>query len=522
MDAFALPEVLNRPLEDVVLAMKAMKISKVADFAFPTPPNKDQVDAAVKLLANVGCVDKLDTEEEIDDRNDGIITRLGVAVSRLPLGVRYGKMLLVAAEAGVLDYAIVMVAALSESNPFIHHGQHHSDDETTDADEYQDERDNNASDAKEKRKQHRWTHRGGDVMAVLLAVGAYTYASRDGGDRAARKFCEENGLNPVVMSRIQKMRIHLARLARARLSNADGVAAKTGGILTSMQPPSKVQERLLSQAIASGLLDNVAMLAPLGSIPSEHGFSMRTAYIGCSTKSREPLFMDSNSVLYSRDSRLLPKWICFDYLMRKTLKNGTPIAIMKNVTPIDPTWLGMLAKGSRLLALGEPLASPPPMYDSDKDAVVCSVLTKFGNHAWQIPCVRTDMYDALQAMKKSGTTSQHFFLDDSFRWFVRFLLEGKVLPELAPLEAMLNDSPAKITRQTPVAKVALLVSACASAGVDTAAALRKHWATVDDKFLFLHLKSWILVERRADAKKLWIETVKQNVKLWKLQQRQQS
>ncbi|KAL3922228.1 MAG: hypothetical protein SGILL_002316, partial [Bacillariaceae sp.] len=36
MDEFALPEVLTRPLEDVVLAMKSMKISDVSAFPFPT------------------------------------------------------------------------------------------------------------------------------------------------------------------------------------------------------------------------------------------------------------------------------------------------------------------------------------------------------------------------------------------------------------------------------------------------------------------------------------------------------
>jgi ATP-dependent RNA helicase DHX37/DHR1 len=36
MDPFALPEVLTRPLEDVVLAMKAMKIADVSTFPFPT------------------------------------------------------------------------------------------------------------------------------------------------------------------------------------------------------------------------------------------------------------------------------------------------------------------------------------------------------------------------------------------------------------------------------------------------------------------------------------------------------
>jgi ATP-dependent RNA helicase DHX37/DHR1 len=36
MDPFALPEVLTRPLEDVALAMKAMKISHISTFPFPT------------------------------------------------------------------------------------------------------------------------------------------------------------------------------------------------------------------------------------------------------------------------------------------------------------------------------------------------------------------------------------------------------------------------------------------------------------------------------------------------------
>ena len=109
MDAFAMPEVLTRPLEDVVLAMKAMRILNVADFPFPTPPDKSQLNAAVKLLSNIGCVDSSRAETH---GGDGTITRLGAAVAKLPLGVRYGKMLIVAAQAGVLDYAVAVVAAL--------------------------------------------------------------------------------------------------------------------------------------------------------------------------------------------------------------------------------------------------------------------------------------------------------------------------------------------------------------------------------------------------------------------------
>jgi len=225
--------------------------------------------------------------------------------------------------------------------------------------------------------------------------------------------------------------------------------------------------------------------------------------------------MDRNSVLFSRDSRRLPQWICYDSIVRKETKTGDTIAKMKNITPIDPSWLGVLAKGSRMVTLGEPLPSPLPSYDVDQDAILCSVTTKFGSRGWEIPPVQVEMFDALQRAdaKKSG----HFLVDDSFRWFARFLLEGKVLSDLSGLSDMLNDEPSIITRKKPMKKVALLVSALSAAGIDSAGALRKHWAEVDDKFLFPLLKSWTKAENKADVKRMWIAAVKTNVKQWKSQ-----
>jgi hypothetical protein len=86
----------------------------------------------------------------------------------------------------------------------------------------------------------------------------------------------------------------------------------------------------------------------------------------------------------------------------------------------------------------------------------------------------------VQTQKKSG----HFLVDDSFRWFACFLLEGKVLAELSGMRDMLNDGLSIITSKKPLKKVVLLVSALSSAGIDSAGALCKHWAEVDDKFLF--------------------------------------
>eukprot|EP00816_Leptocylindrus_hargravesii_P011223 CAMPEP_0196823936 /NCGR_PEP_ID=MMETSP1362-20130617/89662_1 /TAXON_ID=163516 /ORGANISM="Leptocylindrus danicus, Strain CCMP1856" /LENGTH=731 /DNA_ID=CAMNT_0042203993 /DNA_START=1 /DNA_END=2193 /DNA_ORIENTATION=+ len=512
-DDFALPEVITRPLEDVVLAMKAMDISNVSAFPFPSPPDRNRVKKALQLLSDLGCVD-VPFDVDDDFGNDGHITKLGAAAAKLPLGVRYSKMMLVGAQANVLDYTIAIVAALSEVSPFICDNAKQKDDiEVDDAPSEEsdnlDDVDKHAIQTKEeeelKEVREQWKHSGGDALSRMLAVGAYSYAGRGAGGIseavACKKFCSENGLNFAVMQRIQKLRAQLAKLAQLRMSSAEGVAAKLGGILYDMPPPGKIQEQLLRQGLASGLLDHVARRAPPGSITREHTMSLRNAYIGCKSSLTEPLFIDKKSPVYSRDSRNLPEWVCYGTIVRKAGKEGSTLAVMTMVTPIDPTWLGTLSEGSALLSMGAPLDTPPPTYSRNKDAVMCSVMTQFGESGWVIPPVQVEMFSALNDPSKKVTSS--FMVDDSFRWFARFLLEGKVIAGLSNLTSMLNDSPTIITRRKNVAKVQLLVSALRDAGIDSAGALRKHWAENDSKFLYALLKSWTKKTCADEVKSLW-------------------
>ena len=76
---------------------------------------------------------------------------------------------------------------------------------------------------------------------------------------------------------------------------------------------------------------------------------------------------------------------------------------------------------------------------------------------------------------------------------------------------MLNDDPAIKTRKKPVRKVALILSTLSRAGIDSASGLTRHWAEVDSKFLFGHLKSWIKKEEVSNAKRLWINVVKKKI-----------
>jgi len=182
---------------------------------------------------------------------------------------------------------------------------------------------------------------------------------------------------------------------------------------------------------------------------------------------------------------------------------------MRNVTPIDPQWLGALSLGCKLLSLGDPLDVPVPKYDADRDSVMCSVITKFGDQGWILPPIQVKIEDALQ------NGSKQLMSDDPCRWFARYLLEGKVFEELQSLKGLLNDDPGIITRKKPSSKVGLLVSALSGNGISSAEALIKHWAEEDSQFLFKNLKSWVKKENAPEVKRLWIDTVKSKVSTWK-------
>ena len=190
---------------------------------------------------------------------------------------------------------------------------------------------------------------------------------------------------------------------------------------------------------------------------------------------------------------------------------------MQKVTPIDVEWIASVCHGSRMITLGSPLATPLPRYIKEKDSIQCAVETKFGGHSWEISPLYVDMNDLIHKHSESDQRKQTSaaMRDDSYRWFARYLLEGKVLPELAGLMLMLNDEPAIITRRKPMKKVMIFVSTLSDAGVDSAAALQKHWAEKDDKFLFKALKPWVISENAEKAKRLWIAAVSSNLEMWR-------
>lgn len=56
MPNFSNPEILNKPIEQLVLFLKSMGFTKLTNFPFPTPPKADQIKAAELRLQRLGAL----------------------------------------------------------------------------------------------------------------------------------------------------------------------------------------------------------------------------------------------------------------------------------------------------------------------------------------------------------------------------------------------------------------------------------------------------------------------------------
>ncbi len=117
-DQFSQPEILRVPIEGVVLQMKCMHIDAVANFPFPTPPDRQSLRQAENILTYLGALQApIDTASSKVASNT--VSDLGRTMSLFPLSPRFSKMLVSSRRHGCLPYTIAIVAAMSVGDPFL-------------------------------------------------------------------------------------------------------------------------------------------------------------------------------------------------------------------------------------------------------------------------------------------------------------------------------------------------------------------------------------------------------------------
>lgn len=134
--------------DGMILQMKRMGISAVERFPFPSPPPRESLAAAVRMLVRIGALHRVTVRDANSGklRQDERLTALGDILARLPLQPRLAKMIVLgrytcdvdvnnvqcgaclanthawyvwSRDSGCFDHVVAMVAALSVHEPFI-------------------------------------------------------------------------------------------------------------------------------------------------------------------------------------------------------------------------------------------------------------------------------------------------------------------------------------------------------------------------------------------------------------------
>ncbi|BGP13274.1 putative ATP-dependent RNA helicase DHR1 [Rhodosporidiobolus nylandii] len=345
-DEFGKPEILRMPIEGIVLTMKSMNIDSVANFPFPTPPDRDALRRAEKTLVHLAALEASDAASKIG----GKITTLGRSMALFPLSPRFAKMIVAGQQHGCLPYVIAIVCALSVGDPFIREANLGDEEEDAAAAAGVEEGEKTLSRAeiehirdpevraKEERKairkaffkvQQRYAALGkgtSDVFKLLSVVGAYEY---EGGKDS---FCEANFVRTKAMQEIHKLRAQISRIVASTFPGIDA------GFVPKLPPPNETQLKVLRQLLTSAFIDQVAVRKDVADKASNISYAKVASTRGVPYRAfgiDEDLFIHPSSNLFHNSP---PDFIVFNELHR------THKVWLKTITKVNPAWLPVLGR----------------------------------------------------------------------------------------------------------------------------------------------------------------------------------
>ena len=354
----AMPEVLRMPVEGIALQLKSMELHNVVNFPFPTPPDRQGLAKAERLLMYLGALTK-----------DGKITPGGRGLSAFPLSPRYAKMLSVGHQYNCMAFTIVLVAALATPNIFV--PEHHLGAAKDTEQQMFTEEDRLAEEARLKRRsdynhaQHLCSKfsRTSDGLKAFSALQGYLKAqSKD-------EYCGKTFLLPKSMH-------EASNLVEQLTSIAGGVAPLHLSVSSPRHSqPSKDQIAALQQFIAAGFLDQIAILASLAPSPPYLGrnpkraidvpylplFSINNSRRTEDTDIRDvAVYVHPSSVLAHSAVADMPQYVIYSHLQRATPSSiegaKKPRTRMHPLTTVTEKTILALAKGTPLLEYGKPLS----------------------------------------------------------------------------------------------------------------------------------------------------------------------
>ncbi|KAJ5280069.1 ATP-dependent RNA helicase DHR1 [Penicillium angulare] len=397
------PEILRTPIEGVVLQMKSMGLHNVINFPFPTPPSRQGLAKAEKLLRNLGALS-----------SNGEVTQIGRRLATYPLSPRFGKMLYIGHQHGCLPYVIALVSALAVGDLFVAQTEidpnaflkskpkpqvNDSDDSEDDRRVYTNADRLEDTEREQKLKAYARVHRllgkhddTSDALKFLSAICAYAYASD--GDA----FSEQMFLRAKAFKEATQLRRQLTDIVRA---NNPGLI---GNFEPRLPEPSAKQIKALKQIVTAGFIDHVAIRADLAPVPPEIPRAPRRAidvpYLTL-FRSREgsmddiserAVFVHPASIMSELSPKEMPQYIIYSHLQQSAASvvasDQTPKIRMFPLVAPSGLQLAALAHDTPLIAYGKPVGKTDTLEGIPQRRscwVIPSLVGDGGGTGWPLP-----------------------------------------------------------------------------------------------------------------------------------------
>ncbi|KAF1811056.1 pre-mRNA-splicing factor ATP-dependent RNA helicase PRP43 [Eremomyces bilateralis CBS 781.70] len=386
------PEIIDAPLEGVVLQLRSLGLKSIVDFPFPSPPDVKSLLKAERLLSYLGALS-----------TDGAVTVTGRALSAFPLSPRLGRMLYLGKNHKIVALSIALVAALAVPELFIPQSQLNLGDEEHEFDEEDDDR------IDELRKSYNASHatlsrwdRTSDAIKLLTALCASAHAT-DTEAWATSMF-----LRPKALKEASMLREQLTSIMRTQSPGAIGSYAPR------IPQPTDKEIKMLRQIVAAGYIDQVAQRGDLSPHPPElHRRPKRAIDVPYVTllhstdssagssngadanDSSKYVYLHPSSVLARTAAKNLPQYIIYSRLQRSasSVPGKIPKVRMHPLTPVSGVQLTALADGTPLLEYGKPIGNIVGLpAEGGKERRECWVVPSLkgetGGNEWPLPARR--------------------------------------------------------------------------------------------------------------------------------------
>lgn len=399
------PEILRMPVEGVVLQLKSMDLQHVVNFPFPTPPDRQSLAKAEKLLSYLGAISP-----------EGKITDIGRELSNYPLSPRFSKMLTIGHQHDCMPYTIALVAALATPNIFIPENQ--LDLSAPPKPEFYTTSDRLADESRTKLKsayshahhlfsQHSSTS---DALKLLTALCAYAHAA------SKPTFCEQMFLSPKALAEATLLQSQLASLIH---NNNPSLLPNLYQL--DLPSPSKTQISALQQFTAAAFIDQIAIHHSLHptppSLPRTPKRAIDVPYLPLFPINNQSqtsssttdvtdiaVFIHPSSLLAHLAIKDLPPYIIYSHLQRAapstiaTENSPTtpkpPKTRMHPLTSVSLKQILGLAKGTPLLRYGKPIGKIVELDGGDGKGrrrecwIGVELVGEKGRGGWPLPAVR--------------------------------------------------------------------------------------------------------------------------------------